>query len=340
MFTLFDFVIIATVVAILVWIVCLVIIPEGAVAVTEMFGVRWRTLGCGPHVLVPFVERRRGVSWTTFRNNARGVEYTRLIPTNLQTLDPPPLPVTCDGRIVIEVDTILRWRIVNPVTACYNSADLPADLYEQLRSALSDVAARTSIDELVKRPSAISDAVRTAMTPFCEASGIVLSEILVQGIRYPTAIEAATHGQVAKRIESEAALFAQQNQQKLDMCKARHASELRGVENETLIAKARAENEASIAKARAQLEACKLEAEGITVKAKAASAAEKEKLVAIASCGMPVPPDYLSAVKYSEAWAALAAAPNVQKVVIPYGAVPFLGSTGVFVDARAHQLSQ
>ena len=299
-----------------------VVVPEGYAAVTEVLGKRYRTLQRGPHFLVPVFERPKQLLWTTFAANERRTEMSWKVPLMPQTLDPPPVNVMCSGRVVVEVDTILRWRVKDVSVAPYASCDITGDLYEQLRSALADVAAGMTIDDLAARPSSVTDTVAKHIDRWCKSSGIEIVDVLVQGIRYPKEVEAATHVQVARRIEAESAMAAQHNQQKLETAKTKHSSELRAIENESIIAHARASYEAS-----------KFDAQACLAKADAVAEAERRKLAAIVASGVPIPADFLTCSKYAEAWMALASAPNVQKIIIPHGAVPFLGSSGV-LDVR------
>ena len=80
------------------------LVPQYRMDIVERFGHYNRTLGPGVHMLVPFVERVRGAV------DVREIQQTF----------PPQAAITADNHH-ISIDTVLQYRVEDPMRAAYES---------------------------------------------------------------------------------------------------------------------------------------------------------------------------------------------------------------------------
>ena len=302
-----------------------VIVPQGHIVLTERLGRKCRLLTPGFYILIPFFENVKSVMWTSFKpSHLGGGESERvitnewLIPVTIQAFDPPTITAMTSDRVAVDVDVVMNWMFADAKKAeevLYSMTDTGVTLYEHLRAALRTTVGRRNAENLVTSSDNgkddLGDEIKTCMGGKASLTGIVIVSVLVQEICYPENIEAATHAAVGKRIETESKIRAGEMQFKLEHKEAEH----RLVMNATM-------NRQKIEEATANLNVAKLDAEAGRVKL------DVYKGVA---------PEVLSILKNNEAWLAVAAAPNIQKIIIPAASVPFLGAQAV--DVRQWQLA-
>src|SRR5579884_3144743 len=82
------------------------IVPQARAGIVERLGSYNRTLGPGPAILVPFVDRMRP-----------------LIDLREQVVSFPPQPVITEDNLVVNIDTVLYFTVTDARSATYEIAD-------------------------------------------------------------------------------------------------------------------------------------------------------------------------------------------------------------------------
>src|SRR5436190_8125968 len=94
------------------------IVPQATVMLIERLGRFSRVAGSGLNVIVPFLDKPRGVYWTNVRPGLVSIDLRE------QYIDLPPQPVITRDNVTIHVDSVVYWQITDPVKAVYEVTDL------------------------------------------------------------------------------------------------------------------------------------------------------------------------------------------------------------------------
>ena len=108
------------------------IVPQATVMLIERLGRFSRVATSGLNVIVPFLDKPRGVYWTNVRPGLASIDLRE------QYIDLPPQPVITRDNVTIHVDSVVYWQITDPIKAVYEVADLigghrPADHHGHAR---------------------------------------------------------------------------------------------------------------------------------------------------------------------------------------------------------------
>ncbi|HEV2705741.1 MAG TPA: paraslipin, partial [Pyrinomonadaceae bacterium] len=94
------------------------IVPQATVMLIERLGRFSRVAGSGLNIIVPFLDKPRGVYWTNVRPGLASIDLRE------QFIDLPPQPVITRDNVTIHVDSVVYWQITDPIKAVYEIADL------------------------------------------------------------------------------------------------------------------------------------------------------------------------------------------------------------------------
>src|SRR5437762_9640547 len=89
------------------------IVPQATVMLVERLGRFSRVASSGLNILVPFLDKPRGVYWTNTRPGMTSIDLRE------QYLDLPPQPVITRDNVTIHVDSVVYWQVTDPVKALY-----------------------------------------------------------------------------------------------------------------------------------------------------------------------------------------------------------------------------
>lgn len=271
------------------------IIPDSHRRIVERLGVRHREATHGLSVIWPVIDRYKVLEWTEFSENGTQVKKVKVcdIPLLIQTFDAPIIEAFCHDRVSVKVDTTVRWCVRDPMLVAY-SPDIVWGIYDNLRSAISDVVATQTTSAIEAQPSIVAAETAHTLVKWGKTVGISIESVVVQHVEFPEALQKSTVGGFA-------ALAAQKQEHQLKMAETKHVADM----NRT-----KAESELAVAQIEANIKKIKAEAE---------AQADDTMLSLWQKKGIKVPDDWLNVRQYSEAWRELASAPGVSKVVIPTG---------------------
>jgi regulator of protease activity HflC (stomatin/prohibitin superfamily) len=211
----FVFLLVLAVIAFIVFRLCIVIVRDRHVVLVERFGRYTRTLSPGVHFLVPFVERPRTVDWsrvvqTDIRNPKKTeseVYRSAMIPVRQELIfDIPPVSVVLRDRLMVSIDSVLHYRIVDPLRAVYDVQDLWAAITTILVTSLRNTFSSLRLDDAIDQREVIQ---RRVVADFAEPAsryGITVTLFEVQGIAPPAQIVKEEEKLVAAQRSAEADL--------------------------------------------------------------------------------------------------------------------------------------
>ena len=123
------------------------IVPQAVALIVERLGRYSRTLEPGLHLLVPFIDRVRAS-----------------VDLREQVVSFPPQPVITSDNLVVSIDTVLYFKVVDPVRATYEIANFLQAIEQLTVTTLRNVIgsldlekALTSREEINRHLSSVLD---------------------------------------------------------------------------------------------------------------------------------------------------------------------------------------
>jgi len=98
------------------------IVPQATVLLIERLGSFNRLAGNGLNIIIPFLDKPRGVYWTNVRPGLTSIDLRE------QYIDLPPQPVITRDNVTIHVDSVVYWQVMDPIKAVYEVTDLVGGL--------------------------------------------------------------------------------------------------------------------------------------------------------------------------------------------------------------------
>ena len=86
------------------------IVPQATVMLVERLGRFSRVAASGLNILVPFLDKPRGIFWTNVRPGLTSIDLRE------QYIDLPPQPVITRDNVTIHVDSVVYWQITDPIS--------------------------------------------------------------------------------------------------------------------------------------------------------------------------------------------------------------------------------
>lgn len=116
------------------------VVPQATFMVVERLGKFHKLADGGLHVLVPFLDRPRGVRWAGLRPGFSSIDLRE------QFLDLPPQAAITRDNVQIGVDAVVYWQITGPIKAVYEVVDLVGAIKEVLSQVGEDSGSRAGAE--------------------------------------------------------------------------------------------------------------------------------------------------------------------------------------------------
>ena len=144
------------------------VVDEATIKIVERLGKYNRVLTPGVNFLLPFIESIKKPYINTFdtvdgQTEMRALVHRGAIPTYEIMLDPPEIDAISRDNAVIYPDSILYFRIIDPVKAVYEIEDLGMALYKLLETTLRQSIGTMDSDEIIKGREKIGASVKSAL---------------------------------------------------------------------------------------------------------------------------------------------------------------------------------
>ena len=214
------------------------VVDEATIKIVERLGKYNRVLTPRINFLLPFIESIKRPYINTFetidgQTEQRPLVRNGAIPTFEIIMDPPEIDAISKDNAIIYPDSILYFRIIDPVKAVYEVEDLGMAMFKLLETTLRQSIGTMDSDEIIKGREQIGASVKAALEEASTAWGTQITRVEIEEIRFNKEVTQALSDQ--------------------------RAAELKG---RAQVIEAEREKEAKILEAEAQYEQERLEAEG------------------------------------------------------------------------------
>ncbi len=214
------------------------IVKQQRVAVVERLGKFRKTLEPGPHLLIPMFD---------------SVRY--LLDMREEVVPFPPQGVITEDNLMVNIDSVIYFQIVDPVRAAYEAQDYRAAIEQLTMTTLRNIIGGMDLEAALTSRESINGKLRSVLDEATGKWGIKVNRVELRAIEPPATIrDAMEKGARAERDKRAAILIAEGNRQSQILSA--------GGERESAILRAQGEREAQVLRAQADRQARMLRAEG------------------------------------------------------------------------------
>lgn len=291
------------------------IIPQGYAIVVEQLGKFNRVSYSGVRFVIPVVEKTRPIFFRALAVDVSGArqvvtKLSELIDLREQVLDFPKQSVITKDNVMMEIDAVLYYQVVDPERAVYGIANLVDGIEKLVQTTLRNVVGQLSLDETLASRETINAQLRAVLDETTPSWGVRVSRVELQEISPPEDIRRRMELQMTAEREKRAAILKAEGEKQAAVLEAEGAAL------------------AEIRKAEAVKQSEILRAEGMAQAKMALAQAEAEALSLLENkVGKDKAIEYLIALKYLESLQSIANG-QATKVFLPYEATGMLGAVG------------
>jgi regulator of protease activity HflC (stomatin/prohibitin superfamily) len=203
------------------------IIPQARAGVIERFGRYSRTLTPGLALVVPFVDRLRG-----------------LVDLREQVVSFKPQPVITEDNLVVSIDTVIYYQVTDAKAATYEIANYIQAIEQLTVTTLRNVIGGMDLETTFTSRDSINNSLRGVLDDATGKWGIRVNRVELKSIDPPSSIQESMEKQMRADREKRAAILTAE-----------------GVKQSQILT-AEGEKQAAILKAEGQRQAAILQAEG------------------------------------------------------------------------------
>src|ERR1051326_7456477 len=286
------------------------IVPQATVMLIERLGSFNRVAGSGLNVIVPFLDRPRGVYWTNVRPGLVSIDLRE------QYIDLPPQPVITRDNVTIHVDSVVYWQITDPIKAVYEVADLIGAIVQLTITGMRAVIGDMDLDHTLSQRDQINAKLRIGLDEATDKWGVKVTRVDVKNIAPPDDVRVTMEKQMtAERTRRALVLQAEGDRQ-------------------AAITRAEGEKQAAITRAEGEKEPAILQADGAAQARLRNVAAESEAIARIAQAmeGHGNPAQYLITQRYIESLRDMTRTNNSKVIFMPVETSSMLSSVGAIKE--------
>lgn len=207
------------------------VVPQATAGIVERFGRYHRTLSAGYNVLVPFIDRLRP-----------------LVDLREQVISFPPQPVPTSDNLVVNVDTVVYYQVIDAKAATYEVANFITAIEQLTVTRLRDVIGGMQVDRALESRTDINGQLRDAVAERAAPWGIQINNVEIKSIDSPPAIQEAMEKEMQADRDKRAALNAAEGEKQAAIRTAEG-------EKQAALLRAEGEAEAQAVRSRGQAEA-------------------------------------------------------------------------------------
>ncbi|HEX7957056.1 MAG TPA: stomatin-like protein, partial [Pyrinomonadaceae bacterium] len=233
------------------------IVPQATVMLIERLGRFSRVATSGLNVIVPFLDKPRGVYWTNVRPGLASIDLRE------QYIDLPPQPVITRDNVTIHVDSVVYWQITDPIKAVYEVADLIGAIVQLTITGMRAVIGDMDLDHTLSQRDQINAKLRIGLDEATDKWGVKVTRVDVKNINPPEDV----------RLTMEKQMTAERNRRALVL-------QAEG-DKQAAITRAEGEKQASVTRSEGEKQSAILSAEGAAQARLRAAEAEAEAIARI-----------------------------------------------------------
>lgn len=190
-------------------------VPQNHCIIIKRFEKPVAVWKSGLHIRIPLLEKVHNVvtfnGWTETQKEGIYVEMTD------QVMDTKPRPYVTKDNVNTTVNTLIRWRITDPIKAVFEVDHLHKALIESVLNELRSRVGNMTLEELTSTRVALSQEVQKSVFTTTARWGITVTAVEVQDIVFDQATKEAMLAQKAAEMKSKAAVLEAEGQSKAMM---------------------------------------------------------------------------------------------------------------------------
>ncbi len=286
------------------------IVPQATVMLIERLGSFNRLATSGLNVIVPFIDKPRGVYWTNVRPGLASIDLRE------QYIDLPPQPVITRDNVTIHVDSVVYWQITDPIKAVYEIADLIGGIVQLTITGMRAVMGDMDLDHTLSSRDQINNKLRIILDEATDKWGVKVTRVDVKNITPPEDV----------RITMEKQMTAERNRRALVL-------QAEG-DKQAAITRAEGEKQAQVTRAEGEKQSAILAAEGAAQARLRNAEAEAEAIAQVSRVMLDHgnPAQYLITQRYIESLKEMSRGQNSKVVFMPVETSAMLSSIGAIKE--------
>src|SRR5829696_8546392 len=285
------------------------IVPQATVMLVERLGKFDRVAERGLNILVPFIDKPRGVFWTNTRPGLTSIDLRE------QYIDLPPQPVITRDNVTIHVDSVVYWLITDAPKAVYEVNDLVGGIVQLTITGMRAVMGDMDLDHTLSQRDQINSKLRLILDEATDKWGVKVTRVDVKNINPPEDV----------RITMEKQMTAERNRRALVL-------QAEG-DRQAAITRAEGEKQAAVTRAEGEKQSAILQAEGAAQARLRNAEAESEAINRIAN-SIPGgdPGQYLITTRYIDSLRDMTKTNNAKVIFMPVETSAMLSSVGAIKE--------
>jgi regulator of protease activity HflC (stomatin/prohibitin superfamily) len=214
------------------------VIRQRQVGVVERLGKFHRTLGPGPHLVVPIIDRVR------YKLDMREA----VVPF-------PPQGVITEDNLMVSIDSVIYYQILDPERAAYEAQNYIAAIEQLTQTTLRNIIGGLDLEQTLTSREEINQKLRIVLDEATGKWGIKVNRVELRAVEPPATIRDAMEKGARAERDKRAAVLIAEGQRQSQILNA-------GGEKESAILRAQGDREAAVLRAQADRQAKMLRAEG------------------------------------------------------------------------------
>ncbi|HII60945.1 SPFH domain-containing protein [Pyrococcus horikoshii] len=155
----------------------------------ERLGKFNRLLDPGIHFIIPFMER------------------VKIVDLREHVIDVPPQEVICKDNVVVTVDAVVYYQVIDPVKAVYNVSDFLMAIVKLAQTNLRAIIGEMELDETLSGRDIINARLREELDKITDRWGVKITRVEIQRIDPPKDIQEAMAKQMTAEREKRAMIL-------------------------------------------------------------------------------------------------------------------------------------
>ncbi len=286
------------------------IVPQATVMLIERLGRFSRVAASGLNIIVPFIDKPRGVFWTNTRGGMTSIDLRE------QYIDLPPQPVITRDNVTIHVDSVVYWQITDPIKAVYEMNDLVGGLVQLTITGMRAVMGDMDLDHTLSQRDQINSKLRLILDEATDKWGVKVTRVDVKNINPPEDV----------RVTMEKQMTAERNRRALVL-------QAEG-ERQAAITRAEGEKQAAVTRSEGEKQSAILQAEGLAQARLRQAEAEAQAITQVAQAmeqhGNPA--QYLITSRYIESLRDMTKSNNAKVIFMPVETSTMLSAVGTIKE--------
>jgi regulator of protease activity HflC (stomatin/prohibitin superfamily) len=289
------------------------VVPQATVMVVERLGRFHKLADSGLHVLVPFLDKPRGVQWAGLRSGLSSIDLRE------QFLDLPPQAAITRDNVQIGVDAVVYWQVTDPPKSVYEVVDLVGGIVQLTITGMRAVMGDMDLDQCLSSREEINGRLRLILDEATDKWGVKVTRVDVKNITPPEDV----------RLTMEKQMTAERNRRALVL-------QAEG-ERQANITRAEGEKQAAITRAEGEKQSAILQAEGAAQARLRQAEAEGEAIgqIARALLDRGDPAQYLITQRYIESLRDMSKGNNSKVIFMPVETSTMLSGIGAIKEMFA-----